>query len=79
MGNTFWNSARAFAKALYRAIEKIETGRPSRRVVKIAARAEVGNLRAIADIAVAANRQKIPSDQMMKEEYSSGPKGPDEW
>lgn len=46
------DSARAFAKALYRAIREIETGRPSKRLLKIAMRAQVGNLRAIADLAV---------------------------
>lgn len=46
------DSGRAFAKALYRAIRLIETDRASKRLLKLVKTASVGNLRAIADIAV---------------------------
>jgi hypothetical protein len=46
------DNARAFAKALCKAIHDIETGCLSKRLVKLAREAEVGNLRAVADLAV---------------------------
>jgi hypothetical protein len=46
------SSARAFAKALYKAIHAIETDRASKRLVKLARMAGVANLRDVADCAV---------------------------
>jgi hypothetical protein len=46
------DNARALAKALYRAIQEIETGSLSKRLVQLARRAELGNLRDVADFAI---------------------------
>jgi hypothetical protein len=45
------DNARAFAVALYKALHEIETGRLNKRLLKLAREAQVGNLRAVADLA----------------------------
>lgn len=47
------DNARALAKALYKAIHEIETDCMSKRLVKLVREAQVGHLRAVADLAVA--------------------------